>query len=469
MKISRWFLVLVSCFFWTFCASAKAEPNVEAWLKSHANIRQSIAWLEPEAVGNGQVLPYEKWDAVRRAALQSAFEKAWNNQPFNLPDPPKNLAEGLSDAYTVLSKKDAWDFYIAGIATSLANEVGKRLPWSVGKYSDDNLQILFHAARIYRWHDLLHGYQIDETQTGSYTPSSPEKILKFLQDIKVVSLQAPQQPQGLPKNTIKAEPLELPNNKPPRFTIPREILKNGVLIRKVQSPRLTAITRLMDWCRYKMIHFSGGFEQSNFLDHWKYSGYPPLSRVIDGTEKNPGQLRHFTAGCHGTVGFLSGVLRQINIPVKYLNICGHGIPYFSSEEFYFTHGDDLYTTFTRQRIYSPYANLDYDELIQKQPLDFPSQEILVSATQFNSWLGSGASDTQKCDNIGRRPFEIAVEFLPSELLYIYCLDKENKLSHEQGTVYQYLKPRYSLTQLESMNFWEKMEKKIAEKGGFGKF
>lgn len=47
-------------------------------------------------------------------------------------------------------------------------------------------------------------------------------------------------------------------------------------------------------------------------------GEAPMLRTIEGTidQANPEYgVRHWTAGCHGSAGFLRAILRTVNIPV----------------------------------------------------------------------------------------------------------------------------------------------------------
>ena len=79
---------------------------------------------------------------------------------------------------------------------------------------------------------------------------------------------------------------------------------------------------------------------------WQYRGIPPITRVIEGTTTSRPDFtfQHWTAGCHGTTGFLRNVLRAANIPVQIVRICGHELCYFMTEKLYLDHGDDPYNT-----------------------------------------------------------------------------------------------------------------------------
>lgn len=47
-------------------------------------------------------------------------------------------------------------------------------------------------------------------------------------------------------------------------------------------------------------------------NHWQYRGWPPVERIISGTNDPVLGVRHWTAGCRGTSGFLRLVLRTTN-------------------------------------------------------------------------------------------------------------------------------------------------------------
>ena len=97
--------------------------------------------------------------------------------------------------------------------------------------------------------------------------------------------------------------------------------------------------------RQNLWHFFGSDTFDNCNAIWQYEGYPPLSKIVQGTVdmNNPSfGVRHWTMGCHGSVGFLNAVLRVLNVPVQPVWTCGHELACFLTEAKYLDHGDDPY-------------------------------------------------------------------------------------------------------------------------------
>jgi len=102
--------------------------------------------------------------------------------------------------------------------------------------------------------------------------------------------------------------------------------------------------------RQNLTHFYGADQFGNDFAIWQYRGYSPLSQIVNGIVDTlyPGYgTLHWTAGCHGSVGFMNAALRVLNIPVQPVWICAHEMPYFMSEDLYMDHGDDPYNQLVR--------------------------------------------------------------------------------------------------------------------------
>lgn len=402
-------------------------PLLDSWLATQPTLQNSIVWLTPS-----QSQPYTTWSGSQKQALQQAFARAWTNQPSGLPEVPTNLSPDLPNEApaTVMAPNDAWAFYLAHLGQCLALEIGKRLTWSILTYTPEQLAILLDSRQWFMYDAYLKGYRIVADINGYYTPAPPEFILSFLTQIHFL--------EGIPETRpVRPFPFPFPRPKP-------------VLISRVLSGQYKAIVHLFDWCRRNMVHFGGDFTTANMKAHWQYHGYPPLARVIEGTQKTDSTFQHWTAGCTGTVGFLRAVLRAVNIPVKHLRIGGHSLPYFIHERTYLSHGDDVYGRFSRGKY-------------KDDPLPYPSEKLFLSQATFDKWFGPEVSPAGK--NIARRSYELAVEYLPIGLLFNYCADKTAGLSHANGSVFDNLQYFYTLAELEEGNLWERMEAKITALGG----
>lgn len=150
---------------------------------------------------------------------------------------------------------------------------------------------------------------------------------------------------------------------------------------------LTTVGLVLEWCRDNMAHFLYGATPENMEAHWQYRGFPPVERIIAGTT-SPHGTRHWTAGCWGTSGFLRLVLRTVNVPATLVSNCGHAQPYFPTLGRYLSHGDDPYNRNTREA-------------------GAAGTDLLLDQATFDAWFGPDVPD--RCDNIGRRPRELAGE------------------------------------------------------------
>jgi hypothetical protein len=148
---------------------------------------------------------------------------------------------------------------------------------------------------------------------------------------------------------------------------------------------------------------SAGNEAVDVIDQWQYGGFPPVTRMIEGTpisndipvSEADSALARRTAGCWGTTGFLRAVLRTVNLPITLVTIpsCDDGVhatPHFLTEGRYLSHGDD------------PYSRYD--------GAPFPGLDLMIDESTFADWFGSTLPKEVACKNVGRRPAELAGEW-----------------------------------------------------------
>jgi hypothetical protein len=374
-------------------------PSVEYWLNNNHAIRNAIIWET-----SSDTEAYKDWPQSRKDDLQQAFAKAWNFDSVGLVDPAPNILTLADDdgASTALSHHDALWLYLASVAQSLAVEIGSRVPWSISNYSSSNLAVIFDSREFYAWTASANGYQIDDSKGGSVVPSTPHKMYSFLRDNDLVG-----------------------------------------------DHRKGTIVRTLRWCHDNMSHFLGSQTAGNCQGIWQYRGLAPVIRTIKGTtdQANPSYgVRHWTAGCHGTAGFLRAILRTVNMPVLHDHQEGHALPNFSPEHLHLSHGDD------------PYNALTFTDP------QFSTSELLIDQTKYDAWFGSGVSDADKQKNVGRRTQELAIQYLPNYLLHAYCNDKAAGKTHANGSVKDNL-GAYTVAQLEAQHLWANMDAKIASLGG----
>jgi len=385
-------------------------PNLEHWLGEHHTIRDSIIWENPFSLPGSPPLslpqPYKNWPQSRKDDLQAAFAAAWNSTSIQLTDPPPNLLHpgDHEPPTTALSHHDALWLYLASVGQSLAVEIGNRVSWSVSGYSSISLGILFDSRQFFTWSTAANGYQIEDLQGGYVVPASPHRMYAFLRDNDLIG-----------------------------------------------AHRYGTIVRTLKWCHDKMSHNFGG-HTTRVYDHvWQYRGEAPVLRAIKGTTDQANKeygVRHWTAGCHGTAGFLRAVLRTVNLPVVHDHQAGHALPYFSADHLHLSHGDDPYNSYT-------FADPPYS-----------MSELLLDQAKFDSWFGSGVSDDAKREHVGKRVAELAIQYLPTPMLQDHCNDQFASRSHADGEVYANFQPHgYTVARLQELHLWSNMNSKIASMGG----
>jgi len=387
----------------------------EAWDSLDQGLLDALTW---EASGGGVQTGYQNWDAPMQTALRDAFDRAWAGEPSLIQsDPVANLANNTGEDDTscsqFISSGDAIALFTEYAANSLAVEAGGRVPWSILGYPPAALATLLDSRQMFNWED------------GSLAPAS-YRIRHYI-------------------TTEDAKGWSLPATAEHAW---------GFMQGKIGADRVETIGKVLEWLR-GAVHFSGSLKYANCEDHWQYRGYVPAIRIIEGTTKtSTGTTRHYTAGCHGTHGFLRSVLRSVNIPVgQYAESgFGHSLPHFLVDDLYMSHGDDPYNSYCR---YS----------------DYPGTALLVDAATFSTWF----PNPDKYYNVGRQVRVCAIQYLPLYLLKNssgggssgnYCYDIGQGLTHEDGTVNAYLK-YWTASELEAMDLWVRMDAKLSSLGGCG--
>lgn len=384
----------------TTSAEIEGPPDIAEWLGEHQAIRDAMIWEDT----SGNAKSFSNWPASRKAELQDAFVSIWNHDDIPFTDPPPNQVNPGDEehAHTVLSAADAWHLYSTYVAQALAVEAGNWVLWSITSYSPANLKLLLDSREMFRWDADTGGYRIKQSK-GRVVLAPPDDTFDFL--------------------------------------IAQDLLGN--------SP-LDTIGRIIEWCRANLIHFGGAAEAANMEDQWQYRGYPPVSRVIEGTPwtgQSSRGIRHRTAGCRGTTGFLRALLRTVNIPVEQVHASGHALPHFASIGRYLTHGDDPYNALT------------------KATPPYPAAELLINQAKFDEWFGAAVSDDDNKDNVGRQTRELAIQYLPNYVLYKHCSDLDAGMPHGSSLVFEVFERNFTVAELEAADLWNQMDAKIAGFGG----
>lgn len=437
-------------------APPKSKPKLNDWLADHPNVASAIVWeqLLPVGKGGGKAsVAWPDWSAIQRQRLQLRFDDYWEwyksfatwynafwlNQskgpsttfspsvdvdadPKPVDDPPANLqvSSGAQAAPTILSAKDAFELYVRYVALSLVVELGSYVPWSLADYSKAMLLELLDGRTTFSW--------IDKGDTVA-DGGDPVSVQASGYVIKLAVTPGP--------------PL-----------IAASFMGLNALIGVTQ---LVTIGALLEWAKALEHCIDTGATATGSMQYWQYVGCAPMSRMIRGTIDGSGAyqgVRHWTVGCFGTSWFFKHALRTLNIPVQVI-VPNHTSPYFMSKEKYLTHGDDPYMIW------------------ESRPTPTPGSKLLINKTQFTEWFKTSSNSSL---HVGRRPKDLAVEYLPDELLRRYCQDKADQASARKSVVqlkaesqvYEFFYEPvakghiYSVPDLDALHLWERLAAKAGD-------
>ena len=317
-----------------------ADPN--EWLARHPAAAAALVWERP----GGALHPWRDWSPAERRDLYDAFWRARMDEEPVIPEAPSDATPQSAgqSAGTWFPEDRAWPLFVAHVGQTLAVEEARWVPWSIAGYGPAQLAVLLDSRAFFRWHHLAPRYAVITQNHGSAGPSDPIAAFRFLRQSGMIGATS------------------------------RETLG-----------------RLLQWCRVNLIHYVGSLEPANCVNHWGYSGMPPVQRMIRGTVRTSDRQRgHYTVGCQGTVGFLRAVLRTANLTVELVVRCGHSLPYFLEDGLYLSHGDD------------PYGSLSTFDPPR------PAAELLIGQRTFDLWFGAGVPEQQVCSNVARQPVELAL-------------------------------------------------------------
>jgi hypothetical protein len=372
---------------------------------------------------------YQEWTDAEKNDLREAFDAArkFGKNGFRdyagpaLEDVPVNQDPITYDfdVKTALDEKQqAWPIYIATVGMMLAAEVDEWYPWSLHDYDWSSLGILLDGTKWFhpsagikdlgQEHSLYPGAMMVRHAFEETTPAPPALLMAFIGAHRLIG----------------------------------------------DSP-LTTVEKMLDWSRWNLSHFIGGWDAANLEAHWQYRGLPPVTRILQGTPwpfpqeqaQFPG-LYHWTAGCHGTEAFLKAMFRVLNIPtsrVRTIATDGHTSVYFPELDAYLAHGDDPYDP--RSKSIHP----------------FPARLLLVDSSTYNTWLPADGSGKI---NIDRRPADLMVLYPTQFLADQYCGDLKAGRSHGAGDVFtkNFSKYGYTVPALEGLGLWGRLDNEVASQG-----
>jgi hypothetical protein len=377
--------------------ATRPAHDVDRWLDGNPAVALHMAWRDADGLHS-----YSAWPESMRVRLRQIVDDTRRGSSRIATDPPPNAwrSSDAGDITTAFTPDDAREVYLASVAHSLRIEIDRLVPWSVKDLNEEELDTLFSSHAMFRWHDARGLYEIAPGTHGWAVPVPSAVAFEWLQT-------------------------------------------RGML----RGSRHATLLALVEWSR-GLSHFAGATTLDNFSDFWGYRGGMPVARALEGTRyagsefrDYPGydQVRHYTAGCHGTVGLLVNVLRAANIPTRYRavqnDVASHATILFLSEDLALSHGDD------------PYSQAAHGA---------PTADILIDRNTYERWLGPLAADPGP--SIGRQPLALALDHLPPFVRELHALDRTEGRSREASRVFEMFRGVYSRDDLERRRLWERLDR-----------
>ena len=320
-------------------------------------IRSNMLW---HGLPNGLISEktYDQWSAAQKADLDQAILLLEREGRHALIRPPALVSASS------FSLQDAWKIYLSHVAHCLWTEVHSIVPWRLANFRDEDLKLLLDSRTLMMVHHTTpNTYSFYSLLMGNITAWNPRISYQFLSNLDMI-----------------------------------------------KSTQADTIFEVTDWMRAHLIHISSNTDYSN---QYGYAGPPPADRVLYPLQGK----RHITAGCWGTTGLYSALLRSVNIPVKSgkIELTGgqHSDPRFPTAGLALVHGDDPYTMqFDMSGNIILSANLFYSltELTNR----FLNPPIDCVGSQCNS-VGVQASYNQEKDQ-----WQLTRDYLADYPLYIYA-------------------------------------------------
>ncbi|TMQ04762.1 MAG: hypothetical protein E6J90_50640 [Deltaproteobacteria bacterium] len=402
-----------------FCQRGNRDPSIDLffdpndWIDKLPLLAGAVVWQDPGTPQNvaGSLRYHRDWTAAERRDLYDAYWNARMDVETGVPEAPPEAAPPLGVEGTLYPRALAWKVFVAHVGHAIAADNAGWFAWRLGAMTAAQLAFLVDSRSLFHWDPIAGGtYAVRTFDQNMATPGDPVRVFRFLRDHDLIA--------GNSRATV---------------------------------------ARVLGWCRSNLVHFNNSLD---WQAYWQYGGYPPVERVLAGTfyshATDPPQT-HWTAGCHGTGGFLKAVLRTVNIPVESLRpvverACEHSLCRFPLDELYLSHGDD------------PYSNLAYSD-----PLPDPDR-LLVDAATYGAWFGAAVADNARCDNVGRTVRDLAIAD-PSSLRMMRARCRDTASGAADGASQVMLELRgphrgpYVSADLRAAGLWTRLDEAIAAHGG----
>ncbi|MCB9279433.1 MAG: hypothetical protein H6562_10985 [Lewinellaceae bacterium] len=274
-----------------------AIPDINQYINAHPKIAAALQWQPP--TGNTPIA-YPDWPASMKVELARYYNWLKNGRNFGFLDPPRLVNVSDASGITVISERDARQFYLGNVARSIFSET--QLPWSLDDLSEESLSVLFGVNSSYAPHYRFPAGQYaamqehdDATEQMATVPGDASLNYHHLEELGMIG-----------------------------------------------STRLETIANLCKWINENCTHIAGTVTLNGlgFFNQYSYPSAPTAHQILKGYDR-PG-VDYKMAGCGGTARFVQQLLRTVNIPVEVDYSSIHAQLRFTSEQLAMSHGDDLY-------------------------------------------------------------------------------------------------------------------------------
>jgi hypothetical protein len=203
---------------------------------------------------------YKNWSFTKKNQLMQILIGFETNKPFPIKSPPQ-LTQDL-----YMKENDAWMIYITHVAHTLWIEANHKVDWSILDYTSNELALLLDSSLMYQYSNT-DGYCFDIYTIGRVTDWNIDISYKFMQT----------------KGYIKGD-------------------------------QESTVYAFASWVRNSVVHITGQVNADNFEKCYGYRGFPLVDKILYPIFTNDGYS--VSAGCWGTTGLFSAIMRSVNIPVS---------------------------------------------------------------------------------------------------------------------------------------------------------
>lgn len=381
-KVKRFINIAITCIILLSVLSSASlassgeigQLNKYEVLLNNSKIAEALAWEERWGIQS-----YNKWPIYRKTQLMEAISRIENNEPFPLQSPP----ELINGKY--FSDNDAWTIYITHVAHTLWLEANRLVNWSILDYAPPDLEVLLNSSTMLHY-EKSKGYDVPVLLMGNVTDWNIESSYRFLKE-------------------------------------------NGYIL---DDPAST-VYAFAGWIRDNVRHFYQNGNESDekvYKRFWDYQGPPPVDRILYPISDIDGGTS-YSAGCWGTTGLFSAVLRSVNIPVKN-EIVRLGIPGFPGMlhsgiklptiGIGIVHSDDFYNRWTTDRRYG--QAVPTEKLFNT--FDWLNTNIFDPTVLDKGITYSNSKEDQASYNFSKYAMELANENMSDFLVYQRALSSSQK-------------------------------------------